>query len=100
MAWYSGIWACDKCEDSWEDVVMSNDRDTQTCPTCKGAATRQLAMPAVLRASFLDGTQRFKKLKEADRVDRALSEAKTFDDRKKLLVEKDKVQSSKHGDKK
>ena len=100
MAWYSGIWACDKCETSWEDVVKSNDRDTQICPTCSMEARRQLVAPTVLRASFLEGTQRFQKLREIDRVDTALSEARSFDDRKKLLIEKDKVQTSKHGDKK
>jgi len=99
VSWYSGEWQCDKCETSWESVVKSSDRDTQTCPTCQGEARRLLAAPAVLRVSFRDGTKRFEKLREQDKVDRALSEAQTFDDRKRLLIEKDRVAGSKHGDK-
>lgn len=91
MSWFSGIWGCDPCAVDWEDVVPRGDRDAQKCPQCGGAAARRPAAPMVLRASYPDGKRRFDGLREQDRLDRAFSEARTADDQKRVLIEKDKL---------
>lgn len=84
-------------------IVERGSEDKQFCEVCSDAPvgdlvqlTRLVSAPAVVgKAAYLDGTKRFDKLRAQDTLDRALSESQTFDDRRKILIEKDKVQEKK-----
>lgn len=81
------------------DVLVQRDRapdvgavwDGGPCPECGSDIQRVPSRPNPTRASYVDGKRRFDHLRTQDRLDRALSEARTHDDRKKILIEKDKA---------
>lgn len=91
MSLFSAIWGCDPCGKDWEAIVPRDEKDKQVCPTCGGPAPQRPTAPRVLRASFRDGTRRFDQLRAQDRLDSAMSEARTTEDRKKILIEKDRL---------
>lgn len=94
MSYFSAVWACEACNVEWEDLVPRAKRDSQVCPQCGGPSERQVGAPLVLKASFLDGTRRFDRLRAQDVLDRAASEAQTGDDRKRIAVERTKLADS------
>jgi hypothetical protein len=83
MSWFSADYRCLKpaCAQEFDLVVLREERDAQNCPTCGSPALRVPSAPNTTRASFLDGTKRFDKLRQQDRVERAISESVAKGDR-------------------
>ena len=72
---------CLECEEVFDDLVERADRDKeQICPNCgERAAIRTFAPPTIRTsdsATYLDGTNRFGKIKETWKLRQAKARAK------------------------
>jgi len=98
MSWLSIDVYCSNCDEQM-DAIIPRDQvpevgavwEQGNCRRCSGEVVRVVSRPNHTKASFVDGTRRFDQLRTQDRLDAALSEARTTDDKKKIIVEKDKL---------
>lgn len=80
MAWKSIDIRCEECGSLWDDIVDSTEVDNKfQCPECgKQSGSRTISAPNFTKASYVDGTNRFKDLKEISKlkIERAKSDHK------------------------
>lgn len=61
---------CETCDDNFEENVPIAMRETVKCGECGELATKLMTAPMVLRASYVDGNNRFAALKEAAKLEK------------------------------
>lgn len=98
--WFSIDIQCKHCDFAWDEVVLREEKDREDfeCPACNEKKGRRImSKPNVLKASFPDGTKRagFQKLREQDKIERALSDARTPQEKLKIAQERDKIHQKK-----
>lgn len=98
--WFSIDIQCRACNEVWDEVILREEKDREDfkCPNCEAAKGRRImSKPNVAKASFPDGTKRpgFQKLREQDKIERALSDARTPQEKVKIAQERDKIHSKK-----
>lgn len=98
--WFSIDIQCRACNEVWDEVVLREEKDRQDfeCQFCgEKQGHRIMSKPNVTRASYPDGVKRagFQKLREQDKIERELSNARTAKEKVYIAQERDKVHSKK-----
>ena len=85
-------YTCAECIDVFEKFVPMEQRDGQACPTCGDTrfVERMLAAPAVMNVAMADGTRRFDKVREYQKLERAKKHADK-ESQAKMTAEQNKV---------
>lgn len=70
MGWITRDLRCEKCEYIWDDLVEIQFRDElAACPRCQEiSGMRTISKPNYTKASYVDGTRRFRDHREANKL--------------------------------
>ena len=89
---------CQDCNEVWGELVERSEESEArfTCPVCGGEGKKTICAPAVLQASYPDGTKRkgFQELKEAAKLESKMYEL-PYEKRKEIRKEIKKIKGEK-----